>query len=104
MNIDKALEEILKSLYDTGVNDGKNNLFYYPTPEEFKLKQIKALIKQVVLEVIGEDEEVIDAIKHPFDLIDPEGMIAALINGAKNQRNLLRTKQRQALEDLTKEP
>ena len=49
MEFEEELKEILKSLYQTGVNDGKNNIVYFPTPEEFKLKQIITLAKKECL-------------------------------------------------------
>jgi len=40
----EKIREICQSLYDTGVNDGKNGTNYYPKPTEFRAKQIMDII------------------------------------------------------------
>jgi len=61
VTFDKNLEEILKSLYETGCNDGKNNIVYLPKPVGFKLSQIKSLIgKLLERKSVSELEPIMD--------------------------------------------
>ena len=54
----KKLFEICESLYKTGLNDGKNNIKYFPPPVKHRVDQILALLIQTMGEVIEEADKI----------------------------------------------
>jgi len=47
-----AIEEICKSLYETGLNDGKHGIHYFPTPVQFRVNQLLSLIATIQEEAL----------------------------------------------------